>query len=101
MNSEKPTLEPTNDGKHSCKNILKLLGDINNLPNISSNIWTQNQDYNHNLCVKHTMRSSMRLYDGQEMCLAVGRNYPSGENFDWLQNSHCVEFEQNGLDSTA
>jgi hypothetical protein len=41
------------------------------------------------------------LYDGQEMCLAVGRNYPSGENFDWLQNSHCVEFEQNGLDSTA
>ena len=47
------------------------------------------------------MPSTMRLYDDQEMCLAAGLNYPSGENFDWLQNFHCVEFERNGLDATA
>jgi hypothetical protein len=43
----------------------------------------------------------MRLFDGQEMCLAVARNYPSGENFDWLQNFQFAEFERNGPDATA
>ncbi len=43
----------------------------------------------------------MRLYDDQEMCLAAGLNYPSGESFDWLQNFQFAEFEQNGLDAAA
>ena len=43
----------------------------------------------------------MKSYDDLEMCLAVARDYPSGENFDWPPNSLFEEFAPNGLDATA
>ena len=43
----------------------------------------------------------MKSCDGLEMCLAVGRNYPSGENYDWLPDSLYEEYVPNGPDATA
>jgi len=101
MNSEKPTLEPTSDGKPSCKNTSKSYEDTSNLQNISSNISIPNHDYSHNSCVKPTTQSSTKSYEDLEMCLAVGQDYPSGGNFDWLPNSLFEEFVPNGIDATA